>query len=513
MKRFLTRFENHIVGILSGVDRVLFRGTLRSISYVEGLELFLRSRKVLNRDFVRFAQEATEQVRVHIEEMARAANRPFLYLESSRDSKEELARIIQERDRIEEGLICVFSCVEPCHTFRVRGNRQNKTLDLVPQQGKCLHYYVYWMDREFGFLHVRLQSWLPFAIQVCINGREWLGRQMDQAGIEYERRDNCFTRIADVERAQTMMLELEQRNWEPWLSRWAKRINGWLGSPHGRVVHGYYWSARQTELATDVMFDSERALDEIYPSFIRLGIEQFRTEDVLRFWGQRRPYAYRGEVTTHLGRRWQGVRIKHRIGRNSIKMYNKQGSVLRIETTINDPRSLRVHRRATRQGQPTMAWLPLRKGIADFRRRMQISRAANERYLEALAVVAVAKPCHKVLDPVSQPIQTESRRFRPLHPLAPRDADRFQRLLDARFLLHGFRARDLKQEWAELDSEMDLSDQQISGRITRWLCLLRAHGVIYRLRGTQRYQLTKRGRLLLTTASKLRNLDTKALVA
>jgi len=89
---------------------------------------------------------------------------------------------------------------------------------------KCSFLYYYYMDREFGFMHVRVQTWLPFTIQVCINGREYLARRMDRAGIAYRQRDNCFTWIEDVPRAQRMMDDLERRRWPRVLNVWARRV-------------------------------------------------------------------------------------------------------------------------------------------------------------------------------------------------------------------------------------------------------------------------------------------------
>ena len=198
MKLFVKRYEDRIAGILAGPDRILFRGALLSISYLEGMEVFLRSVRVLNKHFKDFAQAATEQIRAHAQQTAERLKRPYLYLPSSSASKEDLARQIQQQDQIREGLICVLAAVEPCQTYRTRKNREQKTLDLVSFEGKCLHVYFYFLDPEFGFMHVRLQTWFPFTMQVCLNGREWLGRQLRQAGIEHEQQDNCFTHIEDM---------------------------------------------------------------------------------------------------------------------------------------------------------------------------------------------------------------------------------------------------------------------------------------------------------------------------
>jgi len=100
--------------------------------------------------------------------------------------------------------------------------------------------------------------------------------------------------------------------------------------------------------------------------------------------------------------------VKHRVEENSIKMYDKQGSVLRVETTLHQPQRFRVYRRVTREGRKVRGWYPLRKGIVDLRRRVELSRAANARYLEALAVVGDSRPSHRILDPGVRPCRSQS---------------------------------------------------------------------------------------------------------
>ena len=102
--------------------------------------------------------------------------------------------------------------------------------------------------------------------------------------------------------------------------------------------------------------------------------------------------------------RVEGVRTKHWADENSVKMYDKQGRVLRIETTLNNPRRFNVRRKATRGEKLVTAWFPMRKRVAYIARRVEICRAANERYLEALAVVGEPKVAHKLLGPVSHRI-------------------------------------------------------------------------------------------------------------
>ena len=505
MKRFLERHRDRITGTLSGFDRVLFRGTLRSIAYVKGGEVFLYSHHVLMKDFGSYVVSRSQRLVEQAKQLANKLDRPYVYLPSSKTSKEELALEILARDGIKQGLICVFAAVEPCQSFDLQKDRVSKHLKLVSKERKCLHLYFYYLDREFGLMHVRLQTWLPFTIQICLNGREWLARKMDRAGISYTKRDNCFTYIADLKRAQQLMDRLTERNWGRFLDALARKVNPWIHPQTGLDVRSYYWSVRQMEYATDVMFSSATSLAELYPLLLRHAMFQFGSEEVMRFLQRRTDKRFAGEVGSHLQRRLEGIRVKHRVEENSIKMYDKQGSVLRIETTINNPRRFRVRRKGLRQGKLVMKWLPLRRGIADIRRRAELSRAANARYLTALSVVGLTTPSYQLLDRVSRRVKTK-RQYRALRPISPDDASLFQVILHGEYSLQGFRNRDLRQA-------LSRDPRNSSARISRLLALLRAHKLIFKVCKTNYYRITRKGHQVMATALKFRQPDVVLLAA
>ena len=513
MQRFLERHKEQVVGVLSGFDRVLFRGTLRSLEYAKGFDNFLMAHGVLYKDFKKFAERLTNRIKEHARRFAEQHGRPWIYLQSSSESKEDVARRVMQRDGIKQGLVCVLRCVEPCQSFEVRRNREHKQLELAPARRKCLFLYFYFVDREFGLMHVRLQTWLPMPIQVCLNGREYLARRLDRAGIGYEKRDNCFLRIDDVPRAQQMLNDLEQRNWAAFLNAFARRLNPWLNRDNPLNLYGYYWTLRESEYATDVMFQSPAALARIYPGLVRHALSHFNCQDVMRFLGRRTNSRFNGEASSNVKHRPEGVRIKHWVEENSIKMYDKQGSVLRVETTMNNPRRFKVRRAATRQGEHCTAWIPLRKSIADLRRRVEICRAANERYFEALGVVGESSPTRHLIDPVSRRITRNGRPYRALRPVDPEEAKLFAVLLDGRFLVQGFRNKDLRARLVPRAGNDPQSRKKASARITRSLRLLRAHGLIRKVSATSYYRVTPAGQNLMTTALKLRDLDLATLAA
>jgi hypothetical protein len=506
MKRFLERHESRITGTLSGFDRMLFRGSLRSITHVKGLEIFLYSHHVRMKDFGSYVVSLSQRLVEHAKELASKAGRPYVYLPASKVSKEDLALQIVARDGLKQGLICVFACVEPCQSFDLRKNPVKKHLDLVSKERKCLHLYFYYLDREFGLMHVRLQTWLPFSIQVCLNGREWLARQMDRAGLSYTKRDNCFTNISEPERAQQLMDRLTARNWQPFLDALARKVNPLIDPRAGLDIRSYYWSGRQMEYATDVMFGTADRLAQLYPLLLRHAVFQFSSNEVMRFLQRGTNNRFAGEATSDLKRRVDGIRVKHRVEENSIKMYDKQGCVLRIETTINNPRRFKVRRLGLTRGQQVMKWLPMRKGIADLRRRAELSRAANARYLDALSVVGLQTPSYRLLDRVSQRLKKAARHYRALRPISPEDASLFQVVLHGQHSLQGFRNRDLRQALAA-------DPKTTSARISRLLALLRAHRLIYKVCKTNYYRITRKGHQIMATALKFRQPDIALLTA
>lgn len=513
MKRFVEVYRDRVIGVLSGFDRMLFRGSLLGIAYPGGLFAWLSAHSILLKDFAAVATMLSNRVKSQAEQFAAAAGRPFEYIASPALSKEALAEEIRQRDGVTEGLVCVLSCVEPCQTYEIRRNRQGKRLDLVSAQRKCLHLYFYFVDREFGLMHVRLQTWLPMTMQICINGREYLARQMDAAGIGYERRDNCFTRIDNLPAAQRLMDRVTNRKFARVFNALAKRLNPWLAPRGPYKFPTYYWTLRQGEYATDIMFRDAKALAEIYPRLTEHAWRCFAARDVLRFLGRRTNSRFSGEVTTKVTERPEGICVKHRVEENSIKMYDKQGSVLRIETTINEPRRFKVRRTVTRNGHRVRQWVPMRKGLADLPRRVEVSRAANERYLEALAEATISARACEVLDPVSRRVTHNGRPYRAMRPLSVDEAALFEAILRGEHAVQGFRNRDLRHALGWDRHRDPKLRAQAAGRTTRLCRLLRAHGLIAKVPHTSYYRVTSKGHRVMTTALKLRQFNLYALAA
>jgi hypothetical protein len=517
MHSFLQCHDAEIKGVLSGFDRIRFRGTLRWLASVRGMFGFLQAVSVLLKDFRAWMSERTERIRAASQQVAQEAGRPVIYLHSSRASKEQLAVDIAERDAISEGLVCVLTCVEPCKSFRVAKNADTKRLELRYESMKCLHYYFYVLDRRLGLLHVRLQTWAPFTVHVCVNGREWLARQLMSKGIEFEQRDNCFVDVADVTRAQALLDRQLRTDWTALLDRLLSQVHPTHRGLFGKRQLEYYWSADETEWATDVMFRSRDALARIYPRLTRHALTTFGSKDVLRFLGQapRIRRNSRTEITTSLQTRPEGMRIKHTRSRNSLKMYDKQETVLRVETTINDPRELKVLRAKEGEPESRKSYRRLRKGVADLQRRAEVSQKSNERYLEAMATVDAAASLGEAVRPLCQPVRWNGRRVRGLQPHSATDSQLLAAVSQGEFVVNGFRNRDLRTLLFGPHKLPPQETKRQAAKVTRLIRLLRAHGVIQKIPKTHRYRMTPRGTSAITalTAAQHASIETLSKLA
>ena len=189
---FLNRFGTSITGVLSGFDRLRLRGTLRHLFQPTVMEAYLNACRVLLKDFSTFAQGLTARLKAAAYASAAQTGRPFRSLARSQTSKEALARQIARQDGGTSGLIAIFSALENCLSYSVRGDRQTKHIHLVLEPRKCLHLYHDFLHEELGLCHARVQTWFPFTVDIGLNGRDRLARQMDTAGLAYRQRDNCF---------------------------------------------------------------------------------------------------------------------------------------------------------------------------------------------------------------------------------------------------------------------------------------------------------------------------------
>src|SRR6266508_6839400 len=284
--------RDRVSGCLVMFDRMIFKGRLTALYKENGAQCVLWAEGGALEDFTPYGKWTTARIADTVRGLAEAAGRPVISFDHVKtrnfaQRKDELARHIADEHGITEGVICVISAVETCMSFQVRKSMKTKSIVMQRRERKCLHHYLYLMDREFGFMHVRIQGWIPYDIQIYINGREWLGRRLDEAGIGYARHDNALVRVDDLDRAAKLCERFAHKAWPRVLNAFARRVNPMMPIVRAANYGGYYWVLDQAEIATDVMFSSRPKLLDIWPDLVHHATLNMGAEDVLGFLGRK----------------------------------------------------------------------------------------------------------------------------------------------------------------------------------------------------------------------------------
>jgi hypothetical protein len=517
MNVLVQKFGDVVKGILSGFDRIVFKGTILPLAYGEGAMRFCGLNRICNKDFKRWAIAQTGLVVDSAQDYAHAqCGCGIEAIRSSKIRKEELARKRQRELGKDSGLIGVWSAVESCWSYRAQYSAQAGYPLLRREWMKCKHLYFYFAHPRYGFMNVRLQTWFPYHVQIALNGREWLRRSLEKSGCGFVVQGNKFLHIDDYRRAQRLLDRQLNARWDPMLNRFLADVfparEDILG-PH----LSYYWTLWQSEWATDLIFSSPRDIAPIAETLLRHAFMTGTGERVLRYLGRPlkkdgRPRAdMNHEVTSRLLDFHDGLRVRHWVDGNSVKCYNEH-NVLRIETTMNQPGMFQVHRRA--QGEPEAAGkrlMPLRKGVADTPLRAQISQDINNRFMDNLAAARSETPVRQLLDCVVKSFTKEGRRIRALEP-AGKDRPLLQAISDPAFCISGLANSDLREKLRGSSGYKNMSGKQLSAKVSRQLRLLRDHGLIRKVPRRKRYHLTRRGRELTTALNALLAASTQQLM-
>jgi len=520
MQHFLQRFALLVAGVLSGFDRLVFKGRLCPLYWPEGMNCLLSANHVAHKQFKQYAKEVTARVVETAGVPQAKARGRYRYLNSSKIDKEQAARAFAPKRARKTGLICVLGCVEPCWTFdwATDGNGGST---IRGEPGKCLHLYHYYQHPTFGWLYVRLQTWFPFDIQVGLNGREWLARQMDRDKLRYRRHENKFLWVRDWQRAQRLLDEQLRTDWQRELDALQQQVHPLHPGHLGRMPVKYNWTAYQSEWATDIAFRRQEELEPWFERWLRQAMLSYDHNDILGFFGHA-PSLYRKgrhRIETSVLANFEGRRIKHRVDGNSLKLYH-EANVLRTETTLNDAGAIHVRRPPADDPAGTATRRPMRRSVVDLPQRAAFCQTVNERYVEALAATAETRTVRELAEPLTRRVPEPrrdsgpaTRYVRGLNPLAELDAALLTAISDPRWMVQGLRNRDLVAALYPTSSEDPAERRRRSARVTRLLRLLRGHGLLDKIPGSHRYQVGAEARARIQALLACRNANPDQLVA
>ena len=475
------RYDGQIAGVLSCYDRVVITGTVPVICYAEGMTRYLHASGIRIFDYPRFAMELRDRIRDRAASLAAEAGVTIEHIAKNHIRKEAVVSQVLAQRGEHPGLVHIISAMEACDSYRPWHDKATGKNFVRPNSGKCLHYYFYFRDADLGLIDLRVPTWSPFRLQFYGNGHSRLARQLMAEGIGFTLADNAFLRIDDWQRAQDLADGFSPDLLHRVLDRYGEQccpVSGVFGQ-------SYHWSLMQVEYATDLAFRSTATLGPLYEQLVRQSVLSVKAEQIATFLGRQITPQLAQEVGSQFSTRIEGTCVKHRFGKSSIKMYDKAGIVLRIETTANDVSFFKHHRKVEhRNGPPTRDLAPVKKSIYSLIDLRDILRGCNHRFLAHLSALDDFSAGVRALDRLTKPRKVEEKTVKGINFFDPTDHALLHALQNPRVNIAGIRRADL----------LPLLDQLSPGRLSRQLRRLRDIGVIKRVRGTYRYYLTRIGR-------------------
>ena len=491
---FVAKFASLISWTLSCFDRVIFKGHL-PISRASQFECFVDYvLKIRRADFLKeLGPNWSERLVEHSKQFAQKHGGLWEYHAGDIDkdawAKEQLAR-----SPLLEGVVGVLCVMEACRTFKLAPAKDRPVFvsRKVPQ--RVLYYYF--VDKELGLMHVRLQTWAPFTCQVYANGHDYVARQLQNKGSAFVQVDNAFVELDDPAAAQRSADRFAKLPWPKILERYARQVNPLLHAELKGLSH--YWVIDQAEYATDVCFADQQALAGLFGRLLAFALLTFSPKKIFCYLGRKWHGRFDGEVQTHYKSvREPGACIKHFMKHNWLKMYDKLALLLRVETVINQPGEFKVLRDCQhRDGTTSLGWFAMCKGVGNMHHYQSHALACNQRYLEALAAVDDPTPGYEDLKKLTERQRHQGRSYAGFNPAREEEARLFAAVLAGDHIAHGLRNRDIRAALYTESGNDPLRHRQ-SAAVGRLLKRLQVRGLAIKVPRSRRWRVTDLGRRVM----------------
>jgi hypothetical protein len=467
----------HVTLEVESIDRMYLNVYVPALQRDKGVVGFFRHHRGQPVPSSALMAPMTRQFVGEIEDFAVEAGVPVVRFER-RQRKDDVAQHYLRRFEEEEGVYLLGKAQEKASVFRTEGRRDPATGRrspwLVRSTALVNQYYFYCLDEDFGPLFVKFCSYFPYNAKLCLNGHEYVKRQLAKRGIAYEALDNGLLSCAEPRRLQELCDGLSERAIDRVLRKWLARLPHPFTAEDRRAGYRYDVSILQAEFALTQVVDQPVCGRIFFEEVIREHLDLGRPDQVQLIFdrrvNRRTPGRFRTRVLTEGVIPSLHVDYKH----SRIKQYFKLGRALRTETTINDTRDFGVGKRL--------------KNLPALR---QIGFQANRRLLDVQTASHDCWISEAVLGSVVRPAQVGSQRASALR----FDDLRVQALLTVLLLfvfqIRGFSARQLREPLAQL---LGINPADLTpGRMTYDLRRLRLHGIVERVPASHRYRLTALG--------------------
>ena len=336
-------------------------------------------------------------------------------------------------------------------------------------------------------------TWCPFRLQIYFNGHSRLAVSLNDKDIPFTLMDNVFQRSADLDQAQNLSDDFKVETLHQRLDLFAERYCPIIKQFGFR----YHWSIMQAEYATDIVFKHQKDLQLIYGNLTRTAIHTVKPDNIATFLGRKLDYRYQDEMGNNFNTRIEGTRIKHTMGAVSIKMYDKFGLILRIETTVNDVSFFKHYRLVEHpDGTETKKLAQMKKGIYSLTALQQLLLAANRRYLEFISAIDDPTVGITKLEEITKTVVDKSRSYKGFNLFGDRDQSLFDAIASGKSPSAASQNKNVRRKLSG----------KTSAQISRMIKRLHAHGLIRKVGHTYKYYLTELGSQVITMGLKIKEL-------
>lgn len=477
--------------ILHCPDRLVITGTSIDFGHEYAMRSFCYFNDIDQYYLAGWARPLTERIRELAREAAIMTDMEIIDCNKFKGRKDEFVKSILAKSQWEYDIpICVFKSMETCTTFYRSQSKmtvEHKGSPFRLRPGKCMHYYIYFMDEVLGLVGMRIQSYAPFAIQYIINGHEVLARLMDKQKISYIKEGNCFTYIDNHSEAQHLANTIVG----PYI---VERLT-YLSRKHipldDIMPNWYRFTVRQAEMSTDIFIgNSNSSNDKMRATIRQLCIQD--PNEMISYLTDAKATLKAPEMgcrETHLG-----VCVKFHQKTTSIKVYHKNASLIRIETSSYDLTDISYMRTIRgKDGELTVKRRPLARALADIQVFFEFATLANKRMRDRLNNIWSRSFPREQLKSLTNKVESPSGFYSGINLFNERDGSILSSVNSPSFDLAGFKRSDL------ISRISGMTKSQATYAIRR----LKAHGVIKKENGSNRYFITKKGRLSCTAVKAL----------
>jgi len=490
-----TTHREEIIGKLYCFDRVLINAVAGTFGFPDGMAMFFNTHGYRMFDFANVFTPVTSRIKENAEMIAAEHGLEIEYIRNSKAFRKEdrIAAIAKERGD-EEGIVHIFSVLEVNKSYKPWHDKANGMSFFKNDSIKCLTYYFYFIDREFGLCFLRVPTIAPYKIDFYFNGHNWLETKLRKRGIPFQKDDNAFTYIEDFDEAQRLSDRIRVEDLHKALDIFIKRFcpmpDEWKLS--------YNYTIAQVEYACDILFVSEESLKPLYDEIIKTLMHTVTPENIANFLGKRFSVAFEGEAGSKLGKRILGTRIKHQMGEISVKIYDKFGKILRIEVTSNDISQLKVFRDVhKRDGSIVQQIAPVKKSIYSLFDLISIFKNACNRYLEFISSFDDPTDGLKKLDRVTETVTVNAKKYKGFNFFSKIDEKILIAVADGKFNLKGITNKTLRK----------MLPEQKPWQVSAILKRLRLHGLIKKVGSTYKYYLTCLGKQVIAAGLSFKNMS------